>query len=298
MTELNPACPIDSLNRFYDLDATVDVLRLDLLHPVVSGNKWFKLQYYLQEARATGSTLLTFGGAYSNHLAAVAFAAASAGLQSIGVVRGEKPRLLSPTLVEAAANGMQLYFTSRHAYREKALPPALLDHLPERLSIVPEGGFGVKGREGAKDILLQNPTAGYTHIITAVGTGTTLSGLVVAADATQRVIGIPVLKNNGSVDTAIRQLLPPEKSPAFELQWGYDFGGYARNTPELLRFMNEFYSRTSIPTDFVYTAKTLYAVFDLLKKGFFNRASKILFIHTGGLQGNRSLAKGTLIFDR
>lgn len=298
MTELNLSCPIDSLPLPKEGGPSIDVLRLDLIHPVISGNKWFKLRLYLEEAKAAGQTLLTFGGAYSNHLVATAYAAASAGLKSIGVVRGERPPVLSPTLSEAEKNGMKLCFTTREAYREKGVPPALSAELEaDTFYIVPEGGYGQKGMEGAKDILLRNRTHGYTHIFAAVGTGTTLAGLAAAAGAGQRVIGIPVLKNNFSLEKEIRDLLPPEKQTAFELLQGYHFGGYARKTPELLRFMNGFYEQTSIPTDFVYTAKSFYALLDQVKKGFFAPADKILIIHTGGLQGNRSLPKGTLIFD-
>ena len=244
MTELNPACPIDSLPVFDKRFPLVDVLRLDLLHPVISGNKWFKLRHYLTEAKTTGQTLLTFGGAYSNHLVATAFAAASAGVKSIGVVRGEQPPLLSPTLRQAAACGMKLFFTTREAYRNKTVPPNVLAECPiDSLYIVPEGGYGQKGMEGAKDILLENKTSAYSHIITAVGTGTTVAGLAAAAAEGQKVIGIPVLKNNFSLEHEIRRLLPTEKAHAFSLFHGYHFGGYARKTPELFNFMNDLYAK-------------------------------------------------------
>ncbi|HET7897877.1 MAG TPA: 1-aminocyclopropane-1-carboxylate deaminase, partial [Flavisolibacter sp.] len=137
----------------------------------------------------------------------------------------------------------------------------------------------------------------YTHIITAVGTGTTLAGLVAAAGKQQQVIGISVLKNNDSVVEECQRLLADEQHHSFQVVHDYHFGGYAKHKPLLLEFMNRFYEATGVPTDFVYTGKTFYAAFDLLRKGFFTADDKVLLIHTGGLQGNRSLAKGTLFFE-
>lgn len=295
MNQFNPLCRIDSLSSFCDFRATVDVLRLDLLHPVVSGNKWFKLKEYLAEAGQ--KTILTFGGAYSNHIVATAAAAASHGLKSLGVIRGEEPAVLSSTLKQAEEYGMRLFFTSRENYKHKKIPEQVWRSIaPEELYVIPEGGYGAKGMQGAKDILLQNDTSSYTHVFSAVGTGTTLAGLVLAAGEQQKIVGVPVLKNNRSLETEIRQLLPTEKQNQFELIHDYDFGGYAKKNPALFHFMNLLYQQTGIPTDFVYTAKAFFAVFDLLQKGMFSAADKLLLLHTGGLQGNRSLPKGTLIF--
>lgn len=297
MTPLSPSCRIDSLQSFFSFRQTVDVLRLDLVHPVISGNKWFKLQPYLGEAVAMKKTLLTFGGAFSNHLVASAAAANAAGIQSIGLVRGEKAPSLSPTLQQAAGYGMQLYFITREAYRQKSLPAQILEEFAsDELYIVPEGGYGAKGAAGAGKILTLHDTGKYTHLFCAVGTGTTLAGLVAAADAGQKVVGISAMKNNLSLEEEIKQLLPPEKKQAFSLLHHYHFGGYARKTDELLQFMNNLYATAALPTDFVYTAKLLYAVFDLLRNGNFASSDKLLLVHTGGLQGNRSLPKGTLIF--
>jgi len=295
MTNLSPISRIEPLSSFYDFRATVDVLRLDLLHPVVSGNKWFKLKEYL--ADAGGKTLLTFGGSYSNHIVATAAAASERGLQSVGVIRGEEPAVYSPTLVQAKEYGMHLFFISRDAYKNKIIPPEVYSrYSAEALYIVPEGGYGIQGMQGAKDILLLNRTQKYTHIISAVGTGTTLAGLTAAAEEHQQVIGIPVLKNNLSLSEEIRHLLPAEKKNRFQLLHDYHFGGYARYKLELIQFMNDFFKKTGIPTDFVYTAKAFYAAFHLLQNGTFSDTDKILLVHTGGLQGNRSLQNGTLIF--
>ena len=297
MTDINPFCRKDSLNSCYDIGAAVEVLRLDQVHPVISGNKWFKLQGYLQEAKKRNKVVLTFGGAFSNHIVATAAAAQNAGLKSIGIIRGEKAARPSHTLVQAEAYGMRLFFTSRALYKEKKLPTEVLDeYAPGNLYTIPEGGYGTKGAAGAKDILLKNNTTGFTHILAPVGTGTTLAGLAAAATESQKIIGISVLKNNFSLKNEIERLLPPAKQNCFDLLHNYHFGGYARTNPELLRFMNDLYSKTGIPTDFVYTAKAFFAVFDLLQKDFFTSGDRVLVIHTGGLQGNLSLPKGTLIF--
>jgi 1-aminocyclopropane-1-carboxylate deaminase len=297
LTELTPRCRIDSLNAYYDFRATVDVLRLDLMHPVISGNKWFKLRLYLKEAVVQKKILLTFGGAYSNHIVATAAAARSAGLKSIGIIRGERPSSLSPTLEQALVFGMTLFFVPRSVYREKKIPSEVYAlYSPPDLYEVPEGGYGEKGAQGAATILEENNSAAYSHIITAAGTGTTLAGLVLAARSTQKLTGISVLKNNFSLKNEINHLLPGEKKDIFDLVGDYHFGGYARHTPALIRFMNEFYQRSGISTDFVYTAKAFYGIFDLMQKGRFSSEDRLLLIHTGGLQGNRSLTKGTLIF--
>lgn len=297
MMEINPFCRIYTLSTYYDFRANVDVLRLDQVHPVISGNKWFKLQVYLQEAKKQHKVLLTFGGAFSNHIVATAAAAQQAGLKSIGIIRGEQGPVLSHTLLQAQAYGMKLCFTSRASYKEKKIPAEIMDdHGLDKLYVVPEGGYGTKGAKGAEDILQKNNTNSYSHIMAAVGTGTTIAGLTAAAKEGQKVIGISVMKNNLSLAEEISRLLPPAKQACFRLLHDYHFGGYARKTPEVIRFMNELYKKTAIPTDFVYTAKTFYAAFDLLQKGFFTAGDRLLLVHTGGLQGNLSLPKGTLIF--
>lgn len=293
----NPVCPIESLATETAFGVSVDVLRLDRLHPVVSGNKWFKLNYYLTEALTAQKIILTFGGAFSNHIVATANAASNAGIKSIGVIRGEEPSTPSPTLVQAKAFGMDLYYSSRSAYKTKQLPAEIGErYAPEDLYVIPEGGYGTPGMMGARDILLQNNTSGYTHILSAAGTGTTLAGLVAAASANQKVIGISVLKNNFSLQNEIDHLLPTDRKGQFTLLHDYHVGGYARRSAELFRFMNDFYAETGIPTDFVYTGKAFLAAFALLRKNYFGQGANVLLVHTGGLQGNRSLPKGTLIF--
>lgn len=276
-----------SLAELTEKDCRAAVLRLDQIHPVVSGNKWFKLKYYLENAANTGAqTLLTFGGAYSNHIIATAFAAKVKGFSSIGIIRGEQPQQLSPTLQSAIDYDMQLIFLSREAFKKKEQAEevqALLNRLTNYY-LIPEGGAGPLGIKGSKEILeLAANHNTYSHILCALGTGTMFAGLQQSAAPHQQVIAIPVLK--GMIDPV------GTRRGAF-----YHFGGYAKKTPELLSFMNNFYERTGIPTDFVYTGKLLYAFMDLLRNDFFPPGSNILLIHSGGLQGNNSLLEGTLYY--
>jgi len=254
---------------------TMDVLRLDQLHPVVSGNKWFKLKEWLRLAKDRDSRhLITFGGAWSNHIIATAYAAREAGLSATGIIRGERPANPSDTLIGAETYGMQLEFISREQYRQKE-DQAFLARLSARYPgaiIIPEGGAGAPGIRGSMDILREIDSSPYSHILCAVGTGTTCKGLTAAAAAEQQVIGISVLS-------------PP-----------YHFGGYAPHTPELLDFIRHFYRATGIPSDFVYTGKLFYAALDMVRKDYFPPNSRILVIHSGGLQGNRSLPPGVLGF--
>ena len=277
---------------FTDRNLAVDVLRLDKIHPVVSGNKWFKLRYYVAAAKQQQKTaLVTFGGAWSNHIVATAAAAQMEGLKCIGIIRGENPEHLSATLQTARDFGMELQFVSRDRYRQQKrnTEPALPDHY-----IIPEGGYGVLGAEGAATLLSRTNPDAYTHICCAVGTGTMMAGLIRAAPRA-RVTGISVMKKNASLEAEIKALLPDAHVP-FTLLHDYHFGGYARHTPALLRFMNTYYSHTHIPSDIVYTVKLFFAVEDLAARDYFEAGSRVLVIHSGGLQGNGSLEKGTLIF--
>lgn len=273
------------------------VLRLDAVHPVVSGNKWFKLKGFLQAAIAQRKkTVVTFGGPWSNHLLATAAACAAAGLSSIGLVRGEKPPQLSATLSDAQGYGMQLHFLSRDAYREKEVPLSLLENYRNNeWCLIPEGGYGREGAMGAAEILKDIPLTDYSHIVCAVGTGTTLAGLSLAAGISQAVTGIAVLKNARTIDEEVKAVLPADKNN-FRIVHDFHFGGYAKKTTELVQFMNRWYLETRIPSDFVYTGKMFFAADSLLAAGYFPKGASVLLVHTGGLQGNRSLPKGTLIF--
>ena len=275
---------------------SLSVVRLDKIHPIVSGNKLFKLHYFLAEAISLSKPgIVTFGGAYSNHLIATAFACKTAGLKSVGFIRGEKPATLSPTLIACISYGMQLHYLSRVEYDEKE-NPEFLEKLGQQFKnfiIVPDGGYHPKGAAGAALInnFIEEST---THICTALGTATTMAGLISGAKKNQQIIGIPVLKGMNDISERIAYL--SKSAHPFQLLDGYHFGGYAKKTPELVNFMNHLYSQYKLPTDFVYTAKMMYAVLDSIEKDYFAAGSKISCIHTGGLQGNASLPEGTLIF--
>lgn len=256
------------------------VARLDLLHPVVSGNKWFKLTHYL----SLGLPVVTFGGPYSNHLVATAHACRERGIPCTGIVRGEEPAVLSPTLEDCLAFGMSLRFVSRASYRSAFDFPGY--------TVIPEGGAGPLGVQGASLILSGAPS--FTHVVCAVGTGTTLQGLDIALRPGQFCLGIPVIAVPPSDRSAFDVSLG--LSSASSLVHGYVFGGYARHTPELIRFMNDFYGAYGVPLDFVYTAKAAFALFELIRSGYFAPGSHVLFLHTGGLQGNRSLPPSTLSY--
>ncbi len=283
---------------FKEKQVRVSVLRLDKIHPLVSGNKLFKLHYFLQEAAASShKTILTFGGAFSNHLAATAFACRALQLKSIGIVRGEKPRKLSHTLQQCQQDGMQLQFITRQEYAEKD-DPAFLNGLAETYGqciVLPEGGFHPQGAKGAALIMDMIKDNSYTHICTATGTATTLAGILMAAHPGQMVMSFPVLKGITDNKMRIKQLTASDFENLAILN-NYHFGGYAKKTEPLIKFMNQCWLKYALPLDFVYTAKMFFGVIDNIKNDTFTKGSKILCLHTGGLQGNKSLPLNTLLF--
>lgn len=274
---------------------SISVLRLDLLHPVISGNKWFKLRFYIDEAkRLDKKRIITYGGAWSNHIVATACACSQNNIKAVGIIRGEELAEYSDTLKAAKGFGMEFIFLNRKDYQSKNLQ---LIPDTENDYVIPEGGYGIKGAEGFSTALDYCNKNEFTHFVCAVGTGTMMAGLIKAAAERQKVVGIPVLKNNYDLLPAVNHLLiENEQLKKFELLEGYHFGGYAKYTSELLQLMNSFYSQSGIPSDFVYTGKLFFAVNDLAEKNYFPDGSKILVVHSGGLQGNSSLKKGTLIF--
>ena len=289
-----------NLIEFVKNHVAVEVLRLDLIHPVVSGNKWFKLKNYLAEAaEKKKDTIITFGGAYSNHIVATAYAASQTGLKSIGIIRGEMPPIPSHTLEAARHYGMQLQFISRNQFADTKSPDAWhiwLEKFPGAY-VIAEGGQGAPGIKGSEEILGLVEKNNYSHIICAVGTGTMYFGLANAVNADQTILGITVLKGLPDLlKGAQRYLADPQKINCCQIQYDYHFGGYAKRKPELIDFMNRLFAESGIPTDFVYTAKMFYAATDLASKNHFPPGSKLLLIHSGGLQGNQSLPSGTLNF--
>jgi 1-aminocyclopropane-1-carboxylate deaminase len=282
-----PIQQIDStIARAFDVE--LYVLRLDLVHPLISGNKWYKLKYNLEAAKRENiDTILTFGGAYSNHIYATAAAGKLFELKTIGVIRGEKTLPLNPTLEFAISQGMQLIYIDRQTYRQRN-SEALHQELYARFGkvfIIPEGGCNLDGVQGCKEII--SPNIEFDVACIACGTGTTLAGVTLSLSDKQRVIGFPVLKGGDFLKSDIEGLLGQyqTKSLSWELVCNYHFGGYAKVNDELLRFAREFEQEHNIPLDYVYTAKMFYGVMDLVKQGYFDRR-RVLLIHTGGLQGN------------
>jgi 1-aminocyclopropane-1-carboxylate deaminase len=278
-----------SLQLPYNIRLTVK--REDLLHPHISGNKLRKLKYNLLQAQKEHKeTLLTFGGAYSNHIAATAAAGSEYGLNTIGIIRGEELAVKNgsnPTLTFAQECGMKLEFVSREEYNRKTHQD-FIDNLKADYGdfyVVPEGGTNSLAVKGCEEILDKEDVE-FTHIACAVGTGGTVSGLINSALPHQKVLGFPALKADLSDD--IRKFAQQEN---WQLVTDYHFGGYGKVTTELIMFINEFNEKTGIPLDPVYTGKMVFGVMDMISRGSFPENANILAIHTGGLQGVAGMNK-------
>lgn len=277
---------------------SVSMLRLDNIHPVISGNKLFKLVYFLKDGvESDHKTIITFGGAYSNHLAATAFACKSLQLKSVGIVRGERSKNLSHTLQFCLEHGMQIEFISRSDY--KNVDVEFLKRIKKTFGeyiLIPEGGFSEKGKSGASLINEYFVGKDFTHITLPVGTGTTLGGIADANKTNSKILGFGILKGMNDLQKRLQFLnVDPAKDVVFIND--YHFGGYAKKTSELISFMNYFFDKHLIPLDFVYTGKMMFGIYDLAGKNSFEKGSKILCIHTGGLQGNKSLGGKVLHYD-
>ncbi|MDR0230188.1 MAG: pyridoxal-phosphate dependent enzyme [Flavobacteriaceae bacterium] len=265
---------------------TVSIKREDLLHPEVSGNKFRKLKYNIITARELGyQTLLTFGGAFSNHIAATAAAGRIAGMETVGVIRGEELEDKyqdNPTLFKAQKDGMRFKFVSRSAYREKTSEVFLkeLENEFGRVFIVPEGGTNKEAIRGTEEILKPEDQA-FDYIAVAVGTGGTIAGLINSAGKHQKILGFPALKGSFLSE----EIDKFATNSNWDLIHDYHFGGYAKYNNELLSFIFSFKEKTGILLDPVYTGKMVFGICDLIEKGYFPNNSKILLIHTGGLQG-------------
>jgi len=264
----------------------VFIKREDLIHPFVSGNKYRKLKYNLLKAKEEGrSLLLTFGGAFSNHIAAVAFAGKENNFKTIGVIRGDELKEKineNPTLKFAQENGMQFEFISRAQYSDKQNPEfeKELKNKFGNFYLIPEGGTNELAVKGCEEILVPDD-AQFDYICCAVGTGGTISGISNAALPHQKVLGFPALKGD-FLKKEIRKFASNEN---WELIADYHFGGYGKVDLELIEFINNFYQDNNVPLDPVYTGKLVFGVLDLIEKNYFPVHSKILIIHTGGLQG-------------
>lgn len=267
------------------------IKREDLLHPIISGNKFRKLKYNIQEAKRLGhSTLLTFGGAFSNHILAVAGAGAEFGFNTIGVIRGEELENNindNPTLSQAKDFGMQFHFISRDLYREKETQSFILQ-LQEKFGdfyLLPEGGTNFLAIKGCEEILTVEDKTFFTHVVCSTGTGGTFSGLVNSSTENQQLIGFSSLKG-AFLSDVIRNFVTKSN---WIINDDYHFGGYGKVNCELIQFINAFYKQTKIPLDPIYTGKMVYGVMDLIEKDFFPPNAKILMIHSGGLQGVKGM---------
>lgn len=273
----------DQQINFHDIILTIR--RLDLVHPQISGNKFFKLKYNFLEAQRQGyRQILSFGGAYSNHIAATAFAAQQFGFQSVGIIRGEElaHRPLNPTLATARQLGMQLHFVSREHYRRKQQPEYLAEiaqQFPEHY-LIPEGGTNALAIQGCQEILSPQD-AQFNVVCCAVGTGGTITGLIEASQAHQQVLGFSALQGSFLKDE-VAQLTSKTNWTILD---DYCCGGYAKTSTALIQFIRDFETEFAIPLEQVYTAKMLMGIFDLIEKDYFPAGSRLLVIHSGGLQG-------------
>jgi 1-aminocyclopropane-1-carboxylate deaminase len=265
---------------------SVFIKREDLIHPFVSGNKFRKLKYNLLQAKAENqNTLLTFGGAFSNHIAAVAFAGKEQGFKTIGIIRGDElvtKIAENPTLKFAQECGMQFEFISREAYRHKAETFFIENLIKQfgRFFLIPEGGTNALAIKGCEEILVESDSQ-YDFICCAVGTGGTISGIINSILPHQKVLGFPALKGD-FLKEEIRIFAKNEK---WELITDYHFGGYGKVNLELIAFINHFYKENKIPLDPIYTGKMVFGIMDLIKNNYFPENSRILIVHTGGIQG-------------
>ncbi len=290
-----PFSPLTAIKspQFESRQLRVYVKRDDLLHPYISGNKWRKLKHNLLEASRLGATkLVTFGGAYSNHLAAVAAAGFESGISALGVVRGERTEPLNPTLKYAEECGMELMYVSRTNFRKKS-NTSILEDLKINLEgcyVLPEGGTNCLALPGCAEIVEEIETQLVSmpdYICTACGTGGTLAGIVSGLKGQSTAIGISVLKGD-FLKNDVANLLASCGEPArdnWQILTDYHFGGYAKFKPELIDFINDFQKTHGIPLDPIYTGKLFFAAFDLAEKGFFKKNSTVVLVHTGGLQG-------------
>lgn len=286
--------PIQKLNYpiFEEKKLDVWVKRDDLIHSEISGNKWRKLKYNIKAFnKGNFNSIVTFGGAYSNHILATAKVCYNFNIKSIGIIRGEEQKALNPTLKRAKELGMELNYISRLEYKNKHTQTFIknINNKYNNPYIIPEGGGNKEGVLGCKDIIKEIPLD-FNYVLTDCGTGATLAGISLAIKKHQKAIGIPVLKGGEFILDEVKKyycLLQEDitKIENIKLKTQYHFGGYAKHKTELLDFMKSFYKETGIKTDPIYTGKLFYSVVDLVKNNYFKQNSTIVVVHTGGLQG-------------
>ncbi|MGQ0828251.1 MAG: 1-aminocyclopropane-1-carboxylate deaminase/D-cysteine desulfhydrase [Bacteroidota bacterium] len=281
-----------------DRDVKLFLLRIDLMHPITGGNKLYKLKYNLEEAKkqnlpagqAGKKILLTFGGAFSNHIAATAAAGKEHGFKTIGIIRGEEHKELNSTLTFATEQGMQLEFISRDEYRNKD-SVQFINSLNQRFSdfyLIPEGGANELGVKGCKEIIKDIPID-FDHICCPCGTGTTLAGIILSIKNDQSAIGFQSLKAKGYMQKEVAKWLNHFNSSHtnWHIEEDYHFGGYAKTKPELIDFMTRFEKNNAIALDIIYTGKMMYGIVDMIQKGRFKKGATIIAVHTGGLQRDK-----------
>jgi 1-aminocyclopropane-1-carboxylate deaminase len=308
--KLKKPIPLDCISHplLIEKGISLEVLRIDQSDPIVSGNKWFKLKYNLLQAKQEGfKTLLSFGGPFSNHLHALAAAGKAQQFNTIGIIRGEEHLPLNPTLSDAVNNGMKLYYVDRKTYRKKHLPEVndLIvsniiaaqttenDLKKENIYIIPEGGTNELAIKGAAEIVSFIPQSA-DFICLACGTGGTLAGVLSAVNQSNkhhaRILGFPALKGAEFLHEHILSLLSQDTiTTSWQLFYNYHFGGFGKLNHQLVQFMQQFETDHAIELDPIYTAKMLFAVFDLIECNFFPKGSRIIAIHTGGIQGKRGM---------
>lgn len=285
------SAPIEEISEplFQEKRIKLYLKREDKLHPEISGNKWRKLKYNLMEARKRGHhTLLTFGGAYSNHIYALASAGAEFGFKTIGVIRGDEKLPFNPTLKFAAEKGMLLHFISREEFKLKS-SENLQKHFAQMFGdfyCIPEGGANSLGIKGCKEIISEIDKP-FDFICTSCGTGNTLAGLISGLEGKNYAIGFSALKGHFLGDE-VKDLLENINCPEYSnwhVQEEYHFGGYAKYDAALVGFINEFKQKHNIALDPIYTGKMFFGLYDMIAKSYFKEGAEIIALHTGGLQG-------------
>lgn len=265
---------------------SIFIKREDKIHPDISGNKYRKLYYNLQEAKKNKQdTLLTFGGAYSNHIVAVAAAGKEFGYNTIGIIRGDELLLKTdenPTLAFAKANNMLLHFVTREQYNHKN-DKTFIQQLYQKYGefyLLPEGGTNDLAIKGCEEILTDDDDV-FDIVCVAVGTGGTLAGIINSSKPHQKIIGFSALKGN-FLEAEVKKWT---QKTNWTITDDYCFGGYAKINNELIEFINKFKQQTKIPLDPIYTGKMMYGILQMIQQGKISKKSRILAIHTGGLQG-------------
>ncbi len=268
----------------------ITVLRLDKMHTEINGNKYFKLKYLLRDAKQLNANcIVSYGGVWSNHIAAMAAACKLLQLPCKAFIRSDE-KLMTPTLLKAIENGMQIEFCTRADYKTLKNIEGLQQNGNYH---IPEGGASVLGVQGVSEILKFETANSFTHIIVAMGTGTTFAGIVNASKHKQTVIGLNALKGGFIQEKTIAPFLQKNN---YEIWNDFHFGGFAKYDATLIQFIINSFEVYNLPTDIVYTAKVFFALQQKIKENYFDKSSNVLVVHTGGLQGNKSLTKETLGF--